>query len=428
MLRRAATAPTASRSPRRSGRSGRTPSEVSAWAAEHVARPAGPPRARRALPAGDRVERPAAADRAGARTRGARARGSLQRRRPASGRAGGCASGTRGRARCAVTCASAGRCPEGRPLVYVGDGVSDRCAARAADRSSRAAGSPTSSAPGAPARAVRDPRRRCCCPFLSRTTSSSRPSGSACSGPTSRTSGSTARSTARSAGARCGSRRRPAASTSSRSTTQTRPVVEKLLGLEFELDAFTTWAASQPVLAEIVAASRGVPPAALARPVREPRHLDHRAAGLAARGLRDPQPLRRAARHLRRARLCVPDARAGRGGDRGRARSSSASREGRPSTSSGSRAADLDLDGLALLCPTTRSAPRLVAVRGIGPWTAEWFLARHLARPRAWPAGDLALRKAVDLFYGSDVHELGPRLDPFQNLSAHYLLTASRMP
>ena len=38
---------------------------------------------------------------------------------------------------------------------------------------------------------------------------------------------------------------------------------------------------------------------------------------------------------------------------------------------------------------------------------------------------DLALRKAVDLFYGCDVHELGPRLDPFQNLSAHYLLTAS---
>ena len=67
-------------------------------------------------------------------------------------------------------------------------------------------------------------------------------------------------------------------------------------------------------------------------------------------------------------------------------------------------------------------------MRGIGPWTAEWFLGRHLARPRAWPVGDLALRKAVDLFYGCDVHELGPRLDPFQNLSAHYLLTASRMP
>ena len=62
-------------------------------------------------------------------------------------------------------------------------------------------------------------------------------------------------------------------------------------------------------------------------------------------------------------------------------------------------------------------------MRGLGPWTAEWFLARHLARPRAWPAGDLALRKAADVLYGVEVHELGPRLDPFQNLSAHYLLT-----
>jgi hypothetical protein len=35
---------------------------------------------------------------------------------------------------------------------------------------------------------------------------------------------------------------------------------------------------------------------------------------------------------------------------------------------------------------------------------------------------DLALRKAAVDLYGVDVHELGPRLDPFQNLSAHYLL------
>ena len=55
-----------------------------------------------------------------------------------------------------------------------------------------------------------------------------------------------------------------------------------------------------------------------------------------------------------------------------------------------------------------------MAIRGLGPWTAEWFLARHLARPRAWPAGDLGLRKAAETFYGLGVHELGPRLDPFQ--------------
>ena len=66
---------------------------------------------------------------------------------------------------------------------------------------------------------------------------------------------------------------------------------------------------------------------------------------------------------------------------------------------------------------------RLVAVRGLGEWTADWFLARHLARPRAWPAGDLALRKAVAALYGDvDVRAAGDRFDPFQNLTAHYLL------
>jgi DNA-3-methyladenine glycosylase II len=86
---------------------------------------------------------------------------------------------------------------------------------------------------------------------------------------------------------------------------------------------------------------------------------------------------------------------------------------------------DLDLAGLALLDDDEVRA-RITALRGLGAWTAEWFLARHLARPRAWPVGDLALRKAAEVLYGVDVHELGPRLDPFQNLSAHYLLTGAR--
>ena len=41
----------------------------------------------------------------------------------------------------------------------------------------------------------------------------------------------------------------------------------------------------------------------------------------------------------------------------------------------------------------------LTSVRGLGRWTADWFLARHLARPHAWPAGDLGVRKAVSTFY-----------------------------
>ena len=33
-----------------------------------------------------------------------------------------------------MTSASAARCPDGRPLVFVGDGWSDRCASLACDR------------------------------------------------------------------------------------------------------------------------------------------------------------------------------------------------------------------------------------------------------------------------------------------------------
>ncbi len=72
---------------------------------------------------------------------------------------------------------------------------------------------------------------------------------------------------------------------------------------------------------------------------------------------------------------------------------------------------------------------RIVAERGLGEWTADWFLARHLARPRAWPAGDLALRKAVAALYGEvDVRAAGARFDPFQNLTAHYLLATLLAP
>lgn len=89
---------------------------------------------------------------------------------------------------------------------------------------------------------------------------------------------------------------------------------------------------------------------------------------------------------------------------------------------------DLDLHALASL-PDDEVKARIVAVRGLGEWTAEWFLARHLARPHAWPSGDLALRKAVaDLYRGLDVREARSRFHPFENLSAHYLLLATRVP
>src|SRR2546430_1015224 len=49
--------------------------------------------------------------------------------------------------------------------------------------------------------------------------------------------------------------------------------------------------------------------------------------------------------------------------------------------------------------PDTEVAARLGAWPGMGEWTAAWSPARHLGRPRAWPAGDLGVRKALARFY-----------------------------
>ena len=59
----------------------------------------------------------------------------------------------------------------------------------------------------------------------------------------------------------------------------------------------------------------------------------------------------------------------------------------------------LDLEALRLLSDDEVRAA-ITAHRGLGEWTADWFLARALGRPGAWPAGDLGVRKAVSLFYG----------------------------
>ena len=95
---------------------------------------------------------------------------------------------------------------------------------------------------------------------------------------------------------------------------------------------------------------------------------------------------------------------------------------------------ELDFSALADLSDEEVKAT-LVQLPGIGEWTADWFLARHLGRPHAWPAGDLGLRYAVSAFYGDgrvlsidETRELGARFHPFENLSAHYLLAAHRNP
>jgi DNA-3-methyladenine glycosylase II len=75
----------------------------------------------------------------------------------------------------------------------------------------------------------------------------------------------------------------------------------------------------------------------------------------------------------------------------------------------------------------------LTAQRGLGRWTADWFLARALGRPDGWPAGDLGVRKAVSFFYGAgrelderEVRDVGERFGPWRNVACHMLLAGAR--
>ena len=192
----------------------------------------------------------------------------------------------------------------------------------------------------------------------------------------------------------------------------------------------TRWAQDDPVLRELDREAGRLPAAARARPVRDARHLDHRAAGLALRGVRDPQPADRALRRAQAGQAyAFPTARALARRERGRARRARLLAAARPSTCVGLARRRPRPRRLAAL-PDEEVKARLVAMRGLGEWTADWFLARHLARPRAWPAGDLALRRRSRAFY-PDAARLatrrGERFEPFQNLSAHYLLTGARL-
>ena len=207
---------------------------------------------------------------------------------------------------------------------------------------------------------------------------------------------------------------------------ETRPVVEKLLGAEFELEPFVAWADGQPVLAEIVPRLRGF------RPPLVPDPFEALVTSITAQ-----QVSLFAATAIRNRLIERFGVRVGLAHSFPVRERIAASGEAELVATGFSRRKaeyvialardEIDLDGLAAL-DDDEIRSRLTALRGLGPWTAEWFLARHLARSRAWPVGDLALRKAADLFYGLDVVQLGPRLDPFQNLSAHYLLTAARTP
>lgn len=92
----------------------------------------------------------------------------------------------------------------------------------------------------------------------------------------------------------------------------------------------------------------------------------------------------------------------------------------------------LDLEGLHNLSDE-EATKRLLALRGVGPWTAHWLLLRALGRTDAFPAGDLALRRVVAGLYFkgkkltvAELEEFSEGWEPWRSLYTSYLFAALR--
>jgi DNA-3-methyladenine glycosylase II len=208
--------------------------------------------------------------------------------------------------------------------------------------------------------------------------------------------------------------------------------VRRFLGATFDLDGFAAFATSDPVLARVTDRLRGLRPILIPDPfemlvgsITAQQVSLHAATAIRSRLVeRFGRPLGHVYTFPRREELALasPDDLTAIGFSRRKAE-----------YTLGLARSELDLDGLDAL-PDEEVKLTLTALPGLGEWTADWFLARHLGRRDAWPAGDLALRKAVSSFYldGRDasideVRAFGERLSPFRNLASHYLLVALRV-
>jgi 3-methyladenine DNA glycosylase/8-oxoguanine DNA glycosylase len=202
---------------------------------------------------------------------------------------------------------------------------------------------------------------------------------------------------------------------------ETEAVVRQVLGFDFDLVAFSTWAAGEERLAPLVVRFAGF------RPTLAPNPFEMLVGAITAQ-----QVSLFSATAIRNRFIERFGERVGRvWAFPTRERVAAASEEELFSLGFSRRKAEyviglarsgLDLASLTPL-PDEEVKAQLTALRGLGEWTADWFLARYLGRPRAWPAGDLALRKAVRALYGDvDVRAAGASFEPFQNLTAHYLL------
>jgi DNA-3-methyladenine glycosylase II len=86
----------------------------------------------------------------------------------------------------------------------------------------------------------------------------------------------------------------------------------------------------------------------------------------------------------------------------------------------------LDLQALPAL-DDDQARRALLAVRGIGPWTAEVYLLMVLLRPDAWPSGDLALATGAQQTLGLAARPGRDELDALSQAWRPYRAAAARL-
>jgi DNA-3-methyladenine glycosylase II len=94
---------------------------------------------------------------------------------------------------------------------------------------------------------------------------------------------------------------------------------------------------------------------------------------------------------------------------------------------------ELELDHLQEL-PDEEVIAQLVAIKGIGRWTADIFLIFHLRRPDVLAVGDLEIRKAIAKSYGlpalpslKEAERIGQIWSPYRTLAGLYLWRLSEL-
>jgi DNA-3-methyladenine glycosylase II len=216
--------------------------------------------------------------------------------------------------------------------------------------------------------------------------------------------------------------------------------VRRLFGLDFDLPGFYRMAKADPVLGGLVEPLYGL------RPTLAPTALEMLVGSITAQQINLAFAFACRARLVRRYGVAVPAGRttvwafpeaAALAGARVRDL-----RALKYSTRKAEYVRDLarailsgTLDVAALEAATSEDViARLTALRGLGRWTADWFLARCCGRGDVCPAGDLAVRKAFEHHYArrgrtlseESVRRRARAWGPYQNLAIHYMLAGMR--